>query len=64
MPSLKDLRNRIATNAVGRYEAGLLSLLRGKEKKLLEAIRTKKALDDKLEGDLKAVLESFTSSFA
>ena len=56
--------DRIATNAVGRYEAGLLALLRGKEKALLTAIRTKKALDDKLEGDLKAVLESYTSSFA
>jgi F-type H+-transporting ATPase subunit alpha len=56
--------DRIAAKDVGRYEAGLLALLRGKEKALLTAIRTKKALDDKLEGDLKAVLESFTSSFA
>jgi len=56
--------DRIATNAVGRYEAGLLSLLRGKEKALLTAIRTKKALDDKLEGELKALLESYTASFA
>ncbi len=56
--------DRIPSKDVGRYEAGLLALLRGKEKALLTAIRTKKALDDKLEGDLKAVLESFTSSFA
>ena len=56
--------DRIPAKDVGRYEQGLLALLRGKEKALLTAIRTKKALDDKLEGDLKAVLESFTSSFA
>ena len=56
--------DRIPAKDVSRYEAGLLSVLRGKEKALLTAIRTKKALDDKLEGDLKAVLESFTSSFA
>ena len=56
--------DRIPAKEVGRYEQGLLALLRGKEKALLTAIRTKKALDDKLEGELKAVLESFTSSFA
>jgi F-type H+-transporting ATPase subunit alpha len=56
--------DRIASKDVGRYEAGLLSVLRGKEKALLTAIRTKKALDDKLEAELKAVLESFTASFA
>jgi F-type H+-transporting ATPase subunit alpha len=56
--------DRIPAKDVGRYEQGLLTLLRGKEKALLTAIRTKKALDDKLEGELKAVLESFTSSFA
>jgi F-type H+-transporting ATPase subunit alpha len=56
--------DRIPANAVGRYEAGLLSVLRGKQKALLTAIRTKKALDDKLEGELKDVLESYTASFA
>jgi F-type H+-transporting ATPase subunit alpha len=56
--------DRIATNAVGRYEQGLLALLRGKQKALLTAIRTKKALDDKLEAELKDVLESYTATFA
>ncbi|MBN8551613.1 MAG: F0F1 ATP synthase subunit alpha [Caulobacterales bacterium] len=54
----------IPTSAVGRFEAEFLALLRGKHAKLLDAIRTKKALDDKLEGELKSVLESFTSTFA
>jgi F-type H+-transporting ATPase subunit alpha len=56
--------DRVPVNAVGRYEAGLLGLLRGKQKDLLTAIRTKKALDDKLEGELKALLETYTAAFA
>ena len=56
--------DRVPVNAVGRYEAGLLGLLRGKQKALLTAIRTKKALDDKLEGELKALLETYTAAFA
>ena len=54
----------IPTSAVGRFEAEFLALLRGKHAKLLDAIRTKKALDDTLEGELKSVLESFTKTFA
>ena len=54
----------IPTAAVGRFEAEFLTLLRGKHAKLLDAIRTKKALDDTLEGELKSVLESFTKTFA
>ena len=56
--------DKIATNAVGRFEKGLLSLLHTKHKKLLDAIRTKKALDAELEGELKGLLESFSSTFA
>ena len=54
----------IPTSAVGRFEAEFLALLRGKHAKLLDGIRTKKALDDTLEGELKSVLESFTKTFA
>ncbi|HRH19789.1 MAG TPA: F0F1 ATP synthase subunit alpha [Brevundimonas sp.] len=54
----------IPTSAVGRFEAEFLALLRGKHAKLLDGIRTKKALDDNLEGELKSVLASFTSTFA
>jgi len=54
----------IPTSAVGRFEAEFLALLRGKHAKLLDGIRTKKALDDTLEGDLKAALEAFTKTFA
>ncbi len=54
----------IPTSSVGRFEAEFLALLRGKHAKLLDGIRTKKALDDTLEGELKSVLESFTKTFA
>jgi F-type H+-transporting ATPase subunit alpha len=54
----------ISTSSVGRFEQEFLALLRGKHAKLLDGIRTKKALDDTLEGELKSVLESFTSTFA
>jgi F-type H+-transporting ATPase subunit alpha len=56
--------DKIPTNAVGRFEKGLLSLLHTKHQKLLDAIRTKKALDAELEGELKSLLESFASTFA
>ena len=56
--------DRIPTAQVGRFEQELLARLHGKHQDLLDAIRTKKALDDELEGKLKAALESFTSTFA
>jgi F-type H+-transporting ATPase subunit alpha len=54
----------IPTSSVGRFESEFLARLHSKHKSLLEGIRTKKALDDKLEGELKSALESFTSTFA
>jgi F-type H+-transporting ATPase subunit alpha len=54
----------IPTKAVGRFETEFLARLHGKHKGLLDGIRTKKALDDKLEGELKSALEAFTSTFA
>ena len=56
--------DKIPTNAVGRFEKSLLSLLHTKHAKLLEGIRTKKALDAELEGELKGALESLVSTFA
>ena len=54
----------MSTASVGRFEKELLALLHTKHQKLLDAIRTKKALDAELEGELKSLLESFTSTFA
>src|SRR6201996_2710496 len=56
--------DKIPTSAVGRFERGFLSYLHSKEPKLLEGIRTKKALDSDLEGTLKGALETFSKTFA
>jgi F-type H+/Na+-transporting ATPase subunit alpha len=52
------------TKSVGRFEADFLARLHSKHKGLLDGIRTKKALDDKLEGELKSALEAFVATFA
>ena len=49
---------------VGAFERGFLSYLHSKEPKLLEGIRTKKALDSDLENTLKSALETFSKTFA
>ena len=54
----------IPTNRVRAFEEDLLSRLHAQHADLLEAIRTKKALDSTLEGQLKSALEDFTKSFA
>jgi F-type H+-transporting ATPase subunit alpha len=56
--------DKIPTASVGRFEQEFLSRLHSQHQDLLDAIRTKKALDDELEGKLKAALESFSSTFA
>jgi len=56
--------DKFPVNAVGRFESEFLSRLHSKHEGLLEAIRTKKALDDKLEGELKSALDGFSETFA
>jgi F-type H+-transporting ATPase subunit alpha len=56
--------DKIPTNQVGRFESELLARLHSKHAGLLESIRTKKALDDKLEGELKSALDGFAQTFA
>jgi F-type H+-transporting ATPase subunit alpha len=56
--------DKIAVKDVARYETGMLAYIHAKHAGLLEAIRTKKALDDKMEGELKGALETFSSTFA
>jgi F-type H+-transporting ATPase subunit alpha len=54
----------IPTSSVRRFEEEFLSRLHSQHADLLEGIRTKKALDDDLEGQLKAALADFTKTFA
>ena len=54
----------VATADVSRYEQELLKHLHGKHQKLLDTIRDGKALTDKVEADLRGVLDAFTATFA
>jgi len=49
---------------VRAFEDGLLSLLRGKNADLLNAIRDSRDLSDDLAGKLKSVVEGYANSFA
>ena len=48
----------------GGFTSSIVRAARDHIAGLLEAIRTKKALDDKMEGELKGALETFSSTFA
>jgi F-type H+-transporting ATPase subunit alpha len=54
----------VAPDAVSRFEEELLSQIRSKHGDLLEKIRTKQALNDEIETELKSVLGTFASKFA
>jgi F-type H+-transporting ATPase subunit alpha len=54
----------IPASAVVRYQAELLARLHGDHQDLLDAIRATKRLDEPLEGQLKAVLDAFATTFA
>ncbi len=56
--------DNIPVSSVRAFEAGLLNFLRDKHSDLLGNIRTKKKLDDDLEAELKAAIESFAGTFA
>jgi len=56
--------DKLPLNKVKAFEEGLLLNLRGEHADLLDAIWEKKALDDELEGRLKAAIETFLKNFA
>jgi F-type H+-transporting ATPase subunit alpha len=54
----------LPVNKVRAFEDGLLSLLRGKNVEILNAIRDSRDLSDDSAAKLKAVVEGFAKSFA
>ena len=56
--------DNVPVNKVGAFEAQLLADLRGKNKDILEAIRTEGALSKDLEAKLKDLMDSFAKTFA
>jgi len=56
--------DNVPTAAVGRFEQELLGHLHSKHQGLLDQIREGKALTDKIEADLRGVLDAFAKTFA
>ncbi|UOM36309.1 F0F1 ATP synthase subunit alpha [Acuticoccus sp. I52.16.1] len=55
--------DEVPVNKVGAYEEGLLSLMRGQHKDVLEGIWDKKQLTDELTEKLKSIVEGYTKQF-
>ncbi|MEL7480470.1 MAG: F0F1 ATP synthase subunit alpha [Pseudomonadota bacterium] len=56
--------DEVAIDDVTRFEKELLMHLRSSRESLLTKIRTEKTLTDEIEGEIKSVLDEFTSKFA
>jgi F-type H+-transporting ATPase subunit alpha len=56
--------DKLPLNKVRAFEDGLLSVLRGKNVEILNAIRDSRDLSDDTAGKLKSVVESFAKTFA
>jgi F-type H+-transporting ATPase subunit alpha len=54
----------IPVNKVSDYEAGLLSELRGRGSSIVEKLKSAKAMDAALEGEISALLGEFTKSYS
>ena len=53
----------VAINQIGEFERQLLASMRDKHADVLEAIRTKQALDDELDGKLTEIIGGFAKAF-
>jgi F0F1-type ATP synthase alpha subunit len=56
---IKGYLDKVATSDIGKFEKGYLEHLHSKHQSLLDTIRTKGSLDDKLKGDIAGVLDEF-----
>src|SRR5712671_2583513 len=56
--------DKLPVNAVGRFEAEVLRLMRAKHKDLLDTIRSSKQLAPETDAKLKAILDDFAKAFA
>ncbi len=61
---VKGYLDRLAVADIGRFEAELLRLMRGKHKDVLDTIRTSRQLAPDTEAKLKSILDEFAKSFA
>ncbi|MBU0798445.1 MAG: F0F1 ATP synthase subunit alpha, partial [Alphaproteobacteria bacterium] len=61
---VKGYLDKVPVDQVNKFEAGLLAELRGTGKDILAAIRKEQQLTSEIEGKLKALLESYSKTFA
>ena len=61
---VKGYLDKVALTDIGRFEAGLLDMLRGSGKNILNTIRDEQKISDETDAKLRAVIESFAKSFA
>ena len=59
---VRGFLDKIPTSNIGKFEEGYLDVLRSKHQSLLDSIRTEGALSDKLDNDIKNVLDEFIPS--
>jgi len=55
--------DKLAVNQIAAYERGLYDFIEKKYPGIYEGIRTKKSLDEQIEGELKKALEEFAGAF-
>ncbi len=61
---VKGYLDKIALTDVGRFEAGLLDMLRGSGQDMLNTIRDEQKISDETDAKLHELIESFVKSFA
>ena len=61
---MRGYLDKLAIANIGRFEAELLRLMRGKHQDVLDAIRTGGALTPEIEGKVKAILDAYAKDFA
>jgi F-type H+-transporting ATPase subunit alpha len=61
---MRGYLDKIAVADIGRFEAELLRLMRGKHADVLNEIRSAKTITPESETKLKTILENFAGSFA
>jgi F-type H+-transporting ATPase subunit alpha len=61
---VKGYLDKIALTDIGRFEAGLLDMLRGSGQNILNTIRDEQKISDDTDAKLREAIESFAKSFA
>ena len=61
---MRGYLDKLVIHQIGRFEAELLRLMRGKHQDVLDAIRTGGTLTPEIEAKVRAILDAFAKDFA